>query len=506
MSIPQAPKVLPTKPRKDRERERKEKEKQNPPGSERLKTVVRRLPPNLPEAVFWQSVEAWVTDQTVTWKAYYSGKFRKRLNKENIPSRAYIAFKTEEQLALFGREYDGHLFKDKAGNESHAIVEFAPYQKVPSEKKKPDARNATIENDEDYISFLNALNAPASAEPVSIETLVAAIQHPPLPKTTPLLEALKAEKSAHKDKESILRNHAHYKDQQAGVSSTPRKDDPKKKGVPIPPPKVAPTPTDASNAATAGVSSGKRSHKKGQTTAANAVVATLPPIVAQKPTAQINAAGKNANAVPVPGLASKSPKVSRAPRLPPQTTVPVPAPEVPIVALPAHAHGPPPRRPRPVVGLGSRHFEAALSGAGVSAPGDQKSRRDREREREKEKEKESPSSVTSSGLPVPAETKPTNVSPRRDRGRKESAQAHASGAGAAGRTGLPALALGGGPLISAKPGILQRDEPPAPGVAMPQFDLDSSVTVPAQDTNTPLFYGGRGGRRGRGKAKGARGG
>lgn len=25
--------------------------------------------------------------------------------------------------------------------------------------------------DEDYISFLNALNAPASAEPVSIETL-----------------------------------------------------------------------------------------------------------------------------------------------------------------------------------------------------------------------------------------------------------------------------------------------------------------------------------------------
>lgn len=31
------------------------------------------------------------------------------------------------------------------GNESYAIVEFAPYQKVPSEKKKPDARNATIE-------------------------------------------------------------------------------------------------------------------------------------------------------------------------------------------------------------------------------------------------------------------------------------------------------------------------------------------------------------------------
>lgn len=78
MTTIQAHRAPPTKPRKDRERERKEKEKQHLPGSERLKTVVRRLPPNLPEAVFWQSVEAWVTDQTVSWKVYYPGKFRKR--------------------------------------------------------------------------------------------------------------------------------------------------------------------------------------------------------------------------------------------------------------------------------------------------------------------------------------------------------------------------------------------------------------------------------------------
>jgi regulator of nonsense transcripts 3 len=46
--------------------------------TERLKTVVRRLPPNLPEEVFWQSVQKWVSDETVTWKEYYGGKFRKR--------------------------------------------------------------------------------------------------------------------------------------------------------------------------------------------------------------------------------------------------------------------------------------------------------------------------------------------------------------------------------------------------------------------------------------------
>ena len=185
---PSRPKGPPTKPKKERERERERerKEKALQQSTERLKTVVRRLPPNLPEDVFWQSVQPWVTEESVSWKVFYAGKARKRyvfflilhsllqslilgvenrLSKENIPSRAYIAFKSEEKLAQFSKEYDGHLFRDKAGkgaryrflldgglwkglclgNESYAIVEFAPYQKVPTEKRKPDARNATIE-------------------------------------------------------------------------------------------------------------------------------------------------------------------------------------------------------------------------------------------------------------------------------------------------------------------------------------------------------------------------
>ena len=46
--------------------------------AERLKTVVRRLPPNLPEEIFWQSVSKWVSEETVTWKSYYPGKFKTR--------------------------------------------------------------------------------------------------------------------------------------------------------------------------------------------------------------------------------------------------------------------------------------------------------------------------------------------------------------------------------------------------------------------------------------------
>lgn len=37
------------------------------------------------------------------------------MNKENVHSRAYIAFKNEDLVAEFSREYDGHVFRDKAG-------------------------------------------------------------------------------------------------------------------------------------------------------------------------------------------------------------------------------------------------------------------------------------------------------------------------------------------------------------------------------------------------------
>ena len=47
-----------------------------------------------------------------------------RLNKENVHSRAYIAFKTEEFVAKFSREYDGHIFKDKAGRIFILLLSF----------------------------------------------------------------------------------------------------------------------------------------------------------------------------------------------------------------------------------------------------------------------------------------------------------------------------------------------------------------------------------------------
>ena len=39
----------------------------------------------------------------------------------------------------------------RAGNESIAVVEFAPFQKIPTEKKKVDSRIATIEKGKPYL-------------------------------------------------------------------------------------------------------------------------------------------------------------------------------------------------------------------------------------------------------------------------------------------------------------------------------------------------------------------
>ena len=71
---------------KPKPKEKKEKKARSSGGSsggpksqtERLKTIVRRLPPNLPEEVFWQSVAKWVSTETVSWRAYYPGKFKTR--------------------------------------------------------------------------------------------------------------------------------------------------------------------------------------------------------------------------------------------------------------------------------------------------------------------------------------------------------------------------------------------------------------------------------------------
>jgi hypothetical protein len=49
----------------------------------KLKVVVRRLPPNLPEPIFWNSVAQWVSSESITWKSFHPGKPRSRFDLPN---------------------------------------------------------------------------------------------------------------------------------------------------------------------------------------------------------------------------------------------------------------------------------------------------------------------------------------------------------------------------------------------------------------------------------------
>jgi regulator of nonsense transcripts 3 len=44
----------------------------------KLKVVVRRLPPHLPEAVFRESTKEWIHESTVDWFYYAPGKLHDR--------------------------------------------------------------------------------------------------------------------------------------------------------------------------------------------------------------------------------------------------------------------------------------------------------------------------------------------------------------------------------------------------------------------------------------------
>lgn len=44
----------------------------------KTKVIVRRLPPNLPEEIFMNSVKPWISEDNVTYSLYVAGKLSKR--------------------------------------------------------------------------------------------------------------------------------------------------------------------------------------------------------------------------------------------------------------------------------------------------------------------------------------------------------------------------------------------------------------------------------------------
>lgn len=76
-------------------------------------------------------------------------------------SRAYINFNYQDDIFTFQDKFDGYVFLDQKGNEFPAVVEFAPYQKVPkNDSSQKEDRCNTIDTDAHYLEFVKKLENP----------------------------------------------------------------------------------------------------------------------------------------------------------------------------------------------------------------------------------------------------------------------------------------------------------------------------------------------------------
>lgn len=115
------------------------------------KVVIRRLPPDLTEEKLLETLS-----DVPPYRFFYFVGGDPSLGILSS-SRAYFAFTDEASILPFRDKYDGLYLESEKGTNYRAVVEFAPYQGIPKrQKRKPDSRIATVEQDSDYQAFLDA--------------------------------------------------------------------------------------------------------------------------------------------------------------------------------------------------------------------------------------------------------------------------------------------------------------------------------------------------------------
>ncbi|XP_064615124.1 regulator of nonsense transcripts 3B-like isoform X2 [Liolophura sinensis] len=157
----QEKKEVKSKMRFDRKVEEKVRERKDPPPT---KIVVRRLPPSLTSEAFLEQVSP-LPDYD-----YFSFvKADMSLGKDSF-TRAYLNFVQHEDIYTFTDKFDGYVFVDPRGGEYPAVVELAPFQKIPKKKgKKLDPKKGTLEQDADYLAFVEMLQNPESDQSSSLD-------------------------------------------------------------------------------------------------------------------------------------------------------------------------------------------------------------------------------------------------------------------------------------------------------------------------------------------------
>ncbi|KAJ4150302.1 hypothetical protein LMH87_011056 [Akanthomyces muscarius] len=177
------------------------------------KLILRRLPPGMTEAECVAILgETWAVGRgKVDWFSFIAGKISTDPSKPSRPARAYIhLIKKDDMLAL-----------TLVGPPS---LELSAYKKVPSNKKRTDTRQGTIDQDPEFMAFLEGLANPAPLrDGADMDDGDDANKGESKVTTTPLVEYLK-EKKANKSKDS-----SSSKKRGEGKNKGSKEDEPSKK-------------------------------------------------------------------------------------------------------------------------------------------------------------------------------------------------------------------------------------------------------------------------------------
>lgn len=201
----------------------------------RLKLEVRRLPPGLTLTEFEETLgEEWkLNNGKVDWREYRHGKTRVA-GSGKVPeqARCYIHVVNEACVKEFEKRFLEVVFHDQAGTHKNPELKhlaptlgFAPNQRTPlqQQKQRVDNRQGTIDQDPEFIAFLEAETQPLT-KPAGLDAAQAEKENEKsVVKTTPLIEDLR-EKKASKAKAAQAKAEKAEKDKKAQLTKSPSKD------------------------------------------------------------------------------------------------------------------------------------------------------------------------------------------------------------------------------------------------------------------------------------------
>ncbi|KEQ87583.1 hypothetical protein M438DRAFT_257166, partial [Aureobasidium pullulans EXF-150] len=140
-----------------------------------------------------------VPSNKIDWLEYRCGKI-KAPGKTSLQSRAYLHLTNEQHIKPFETHFLQLSFHDAKGSHKDPqfkqllpSLAFAPNQRIPTTKQRHDGRQGTIDQDSEFIAFLERETQPVT-KPLSLDQALAQEKPKDKVSSTPLLDDLREKK------------------------------------------------------------------------------------------------------------------------------------------------------------------------------------------------------------------------------------------------------------------------------------------------------------------------